>query len=104
MDKDGLNLADHKQPDETNLTGRRSLSKLCNIGLIAGVGLGLAASHASANIISEFSTVFNTDWTTAGVGAMRGSGVGTLPVTGVGSPVTQSYLYWAGPTNSSDPN
>jgi hypothetical protein len=80
------------------------LSKLLSIGFIAGVGLSLAANHASANIISEFTTVFNTDWTTAGVGGMRGSGTGTLPVTGVGGPVTQSYLYWAGPTNSTNPN
>jgi hypothetical protein len=56
-----------------------------------------------ANELSAFVTVYNTDFVTAGVGGLRGSGAGTLSVSGVTGPVTQSSLYWAGPTNSTDP-
>jgi hypothetical protein len=38
------------------------------------------------------------------VGGLRGSGSGTINVTGVAGPITQSYTYWAGPTDSTDPN
>jgi hypothetical protein len=59
---------------------------------------------ASANDLTPFTTVFDTDFTAAGVGGLRGTGSGTLNVTGIAGPVSQSYLYWAGPTNSTDPN
>jgi PEP-CTERM motif len=72
------------------------------IALIAVVGL--LCGPAEANVITNYTTVFNTDWTTAGVGGLRGTGTGTLDVTGVTGTVTQSYSFWAGPTNSTDPN
>lgn len=64
----------------------------------------LPMSRASANVITYFTTVYNTDWTTAGVGGLRGSGTGTINVTGVTGTVTQSYTFWAGPTDSTDPS
>jgi hypothetical protein len=70
---------------------------------IAVAALVTGTSGASANLISNFTTVFDTDFTTAGTG-MRGTGTGTLTVGGVTGPVSQSYLFWHGPTNSSDPN
>jgi hypothetical protein len=84
-------------------------TKLDKIGrATSALALVLAASalttpRASANEISYFTTVYGTDWTTAGVGGLRYSGSGTINVTGVTGPVTQSYTYWAGPTNSTDP-
>jgi len=39
-----------------------------------------------------------------GYGGMRGDGTGTITVTGVSAPVFHAFLYWNGPTNSSDPN
>ena len=56
-----------------------------------------------ANAITYDTTIFNTDWTTAGVGGMRDTGAGTLTVSGVTGPVTDSLLYWHGPTNTTDP-
>jgi hypothetical protein len=73
------------------------------LALVLGMG-ALSAPQAAANEIGFFTTVFDTDWTTAGVGGLRGTGSGTINVTGVTGPVTQSYTYWAGPTNSTDPN
>lgn len=80
---------------------RKTILTALSLGLIA---LLMSALAAQANVISEFTTVFNTDFATAGTGGMRNSGTGTITVTGVSGPVTQSYLFWHGPTNSSDPN
>lgn len=64
----------------------------------------LLSSTAQANLITLFETQFNTDVVTAGVGGLRGTGNGTISLSGVGGPVSQAYLYWHGPTNSSDPS
>jgi hypothetical protein len=68
-----------------------------------GFALSFAAGQSTANVISSFETVFNSTMVTAGVGGMRDTGTGTLTVSGVTGPVDQSLLYWAGPTNSTDP-
>ena len=61
------------------------------------------ASGASANVLSFFQTQYGTDWTYAGLGGLRdGPGSGTIALSGVTGPVTRAYLYWHGPTNSSD--
>lgn len=83
---------------------RRSITHATTtVALVLGIGV-MTAPQASANLISYFTTVYNTDWTTAGVGGLRPTGSGTINVTGVTGPVTQSYTYWAGPTDSTDPN
>ncbi len=63
----------------------------------------LSSATAHANAITSYTTIFNTDFVAAGTGGLRGSGSGTINVTGVTGPVTQSYLFWHGPTNSTDP-
>lgn len=76
-------------------------------GMAALLALGLplvAAQGAHAAAIVPFTTIFGTDFTSAGTGGLRGAGEGTITVSGVTGPVTQSYLYWHGPTNSTDPN
>jgi hypothetical protein len=60
-------------------------------------------SAAHANIISFFETQRNTDFTSAGVGGLRGTGTGTITLSGISGTVNRVYLYWHGPTNSSDP-
>jgi hypothetical protein len=46
----------------------------------------------------------NVDMKEFGVGGMRGGdGSGTVTVSGLSGPVAKAYLYWNGPTNSSDP-
>ena len=49
-------------------------------------------------------SVSNTDVREFGYGGMRGIGTGSITVTGITGPVTQAFLYWNGPTNSSDPS
>ena len=51
------------------------------LALVLGMG-ALSAPQAAANEIGFFTTVFDTDWTTAGVGGLRGTGSGTINVTG----------------------
>jgi hypothetical protein len=59
---------------------------------------------ARSNVITNFTTVFDTDVTYAGTGGLRATGSGTITVGGVSGSASLSYLYWHGPTNSSDPN
>lgn len=59
---------------------------------------------ANANIISLFETQRNTDFVSAGIGGLRGTGTGVISLSGVSGTVNRVYLYWHGPTNSSDPN
>lgn len=63
----------------------------------------VVAVPAQGNVISNYTTIFDSDWTTAGTGGLR-DGAGTIIVSGVSGAVTQSFLYWQGPTNSSDPS
>jgi hypothetical protein len=71
--------------------------------LAAACAAAFVAVGASANDLQLFTTVQNTDWTQAGVGGMRGLGTGSISLSGVSGTVTQAYLYWAGPTNSTSP-
>ena len=72
--------------------------------LAAALAALFLVGGASANDLQNFTTVQDTDWTQAGVGGMRGLGSGTITLAGVSGNVTQAYLFWAGPTNSTDPN
>lgn len=47
-------------------------------------------------------SVSNTDVAEFGYGGMRGTGTGTIGVSGVSGTVTKALLYWNGPTNSAD--
>ena len=49
-------------------------------------------------------TALNVDVKEFGFGGMRGSGTGSISVTGVTATVRKALLYWNGPTNSTDPN
>jgi len=71
--------------------------------LAASIGVALALglpNVASATDLTFFKTVFNTDFTSAGVGGMRGNGTGSISLSGVTGPVTEAYLYWHGPNNN----
>jgi hypothetical protein len=59
--------------------------------------------HSEANTIAFSETIYNTNFVTAAIG-LRGVGTGQLSVSGLSGPVTRSYLYWHGPTNTSDPH
>jgi hypothetical protein len=45
----------------------------------------------------------NTDIGEFGFGGMRGNGTGSITVSGITGPVFHAFLYWNGPTNSTDP-
>ena len=66
--------------------------------------LPLASQHASANDIAPFRTFFETDLVAAAVGGMRNVGSGEITLSGVSGTIRAAYLYWHGPTNSTDPN
>ncbi|MGH2414946.1 MAG: hypothetical protein ACRDEA_14905, partial [Microcystaceae cyanobacterium] len=64
----------------------------------------LPAAPSLASVLGLFETQFDTDWTSAGFGGMRGIGTGSITLSGVSGTVNQAYLYWNGPTNSSNAN
>jgi len=66
--------------------------------------VALCATSANANVISLFETQRDTDFVSAGVGGLRGAGTGDIELTGVSGDVNRVYLYWHGPTDSTDPN
>lgn len=70
--------------------------------LLTAASMAVSPS-AAANLISNFETQFDTDFASAGVGGLRGNGFGDIQLTGVTGSVNKAYLYWHGPTNSSDP-
>ncbi len=78
----------------------RKGKSLLGVALLAGAAI-ITASPAHANVISNFATVFDSDWTTAGTGGLR-DGTGTITVSGVSGSVGQSMLFWQGPTNTTN--
>jgi hypothetical protein len=48
-------------------------------------------------------SVSNTDLAEFGFGGMRGNGTGSITASGITGPVTHAFLFWHGPTNSTDP-
>ncbi len=71
---------------------------------VAAVSLFASASApALANNLTYFTTVSNTDVADFGIGYLRDNGTGTLNVSGLSGTISSAYLYWAGPTNSTDP-
>lgn len=63
--------------------------------------LAVAPPAMAAEMIG-FTTVKNTDVASFGIGYLRGNGTGTLNVSGVTGSATRAYLYWHGPTNSTN--
>ena len=63
--------------------------------------LGLTVQSFAA--FSYYNTFYNTDWTSTGVGGMRGTGTQSLTLSGVSGTVTAAYLFWDGPTDSTNP-
>jgi photosystem II stability/assembly factor-like uncharacterized protein len=66
--------------------------------------LFVAVANASATELQHFQTFRNTDYAVAGVGGLRNVGSGAITLSGVSGAIQNAYLYWNGPTNSSDPN
>ncbi len=62
---------------------------------------GALPASLSANDITYFRTVSNTDFAIFGAGGMRGQGTGSIVVGGISGTVTQAYLFWHGPSNDS---
>lgn len=67
------------------------------------MALAVFSTTANGGVLAPFQTFTNTDWTISGVSGLRGQGFGNISVSGVSGSVSSAYLYWHGPTNSSDP-
>ena len=58
----------------------------------------------NVTVLPDGLSVSNTDVGEFGYGGMRGIGSGSIDVSGISGPVFHAFLYWHGPTNSTDPN
>lgn len=67
---------------------------------LGAAALSVLPTMASATNLVSFKTVFDTDFTSAGYGGMRGIGTGTIALSGVSGTVSEAYLFWQGPTNA----
>jgi hypothetical protein len=75
----------------------KQLSRL----FIGAAASTLLCTAANATPLSHFTTVFDTDFVSAGIGGMRnGTGNASLSLSGVSGPVSRAYLYWHGPSNN----
>lgn len=71
---------------------------------LSAAAFALLPGAASASDLTLFKTVFDTDFTSAGYGGMRGIGTGTIALSGVTGTVNEAYLFWHGPTNAASTN
>jgi hypothetical protein len=78
------------------------ISFLRSVVLAPLAALGLSAT-AQASDMTYFTTVSDTDVATFGIGRLRDYGKGDLTVSGLSGTISSAYLYWHGPTNSTDP-
>jgi hypothetical protein len=69
---------------------------------LAAALLAASAVPATAAEMVFFETVRNTDVASFGMGYLRGVGTGSLTVSGLSGTVTKAYLFWHGPTSSTD--
>src|SRR5262249_39680217 len=67
-------------------------------------GSDCTSTGPSLTFLPDGMSVSNTDVGEFGQGGMRGTGTGTIDVSGITGSVFRAFLYWHGPTNSSDPN
>ncbi|MFL5958710.1 MAG: hypothetical protein ACJ75G_00380 [Gaiellaceae bacterium] len=67
-------------------------------------GSECTSTGPSLTFLENGLSVSNTDVGEFGQGGMRGDGTGSIDVSGITGPVFRAFLYWHGPTNSSDPN
>ncbi|MDP9308117.1 MAG: hypothetical protein M3P15_07385, partial [Actinomycetota bacterium] len=66
-------------------------------------GEGCTPSGGSISLSNTGLTASNVDVGEFGFGGMRGNGTGSIAVSGITAPVVGAFLYWNGPTNSSNP-
>ena len=77
-------------------------ARLC--GVLISMAWVLNANTVFGNQLQHFQTISNTDYAVAGVGGMRNVGSAEIILGGTSGVIKRAFLYWNGPTNSSDPN
>jgi hypothetical protein len=91
---------------DTNVNGTPTHNTQTGTNVDTQINCTGSSCTPSGGMVSLSNTglsVSNIDVGEFGVGGMRGNGTGSIAVTGVTAPVIGAYLYWNGPTNSTDP-
>jgi hypothetical protein len=91
---------------DTNVNGTPTHNTQTGSDVDTQINCTGSACTPSGGVVSLSPTglsISNTDVGEFGYGGMRGSGTGSIAVSGITAPVTGAFLYWNGPTNSADP-
>src|SRR5688572_10914073 len=81
-----------EDPKSDNLLGSKAF---CDPGTVQ-----ISTTNSTARIVELNTTVYNTDFVSAGISGTRNIGAGAIALSGVSGTVTKAYLYWHGITNS----
>src|ERR1051325_6376440 len=80
------------------------VSRLRRVSTLLVVAVaGLSSRAAFGSNLTNFNTIFSTDYVSTGLAGLRNTGAGNLVLSGVSGTVPKAYLYWQGPMNSTDP-
>jgi hypothetical protein len=60
----------------------------------------MSTTNSTARSVELTTTIYNTDFISAGISGMRNFGSGTIVLSGVSGTITKACLYWHGVTNS----
>src|SRR5687767_13122078 len=80
------------EPKSDNLLGSKAF---CDPGTVQ-----MSTVNSTARIVELNTTIYNTDFISAGISGTRNVGAGTIVLSGVSGTVSKAYLYWHGITNS----
>ncbi|HWJ27055.1 MAG TPA: hypothetical protein VNS32_10965, partial [Flavisolibacter sp.] len=79
----------------------RGSSAFCNPSLLKnGRSSPSGQEGTTLRSVTQNTTIFNTDFVSAGVGGLRDVGNGKIVLNGVSGTITKALLYWSGVTNS----
>jgi hypothetical protein len=90
---------DAKAPNDANneMVPLQGSSAFCKNN---GSDAARMSTNSTARAVALNTTVYNTDFVSAGVSGMRNVGAGAITLSGVSGTVTKALLYWHGVTNS----
>jgi hypothetical protein len=91
------------QVDGTTSTNVQSGQDVSTETTCSGSQCSTSGPSGALTYLPSGLSVSNTDVGEFGFGGMRGNGTGSIAVSGITGTVFHAFLYWNGPTNSTDP-
>ncbi|WP_143774405.1 hypothetical protein [Niastella vici] len=83
------------EPQSGELLSQQGSKAFCN-----AKASGRVSTNSTARSVELNTTIYNTDFVSAGVSGLRNVGAGAITLGGVSGTITKALLYWHGVTNS----